>query len=260
MPLENFGLTTMGEHDIEPLEAEDFKGAEDSSSEAKREDKEKSEPRREHTQRQKEKPKQERLLTAEELSRMNYYERLGVAENATLEEIRKNFRELSTRYHPDTGGGDDIAYRYISEAYTTLKDPAKRERYDKLLRYERAKAKTRTETNAGKSSSKGGSSSTGTSGSSSDYEEPNSTYSADKEPGADTGPKVYTNEKHKKKTYTSSSNYSDSSYGSSGSASKSPEPPKPASKKDRDKGFFATFFSGLWKGIGNLFSGIDPAK
>jgi len=93
--------------------------------------------------------KQERLFTPEELAKMNYYERLGVSENATAGEIQENFRELSTRYHPDKKGGNDFAFRYISEAYTALKDPEKRKEYDKQLKKEREKARTRTSSASG---------------------------------------------------------------------------------------------------------------
>jgi curved DNA-binding protein len=60
---------------------------------------------------------------------MNHYERLGVGASATQDEIKQAFRKLSKSHHPDAGG-DEAAYKAISEAYQTLKDPARRRQYD----------------------------------------------------------------------------------------------------------------------------------
>ena len=63
----------------------------------------------------------------------NYYEILGVSENASIEEIKKAYRKLAKEYHPDTKGGDKRAesrFKDISEAYAVLKDPKKRQEYD----------------------------------------------------------------------------------------------------------------------------------
>jgi DnaJ-class molecular chaperone len=62
-----------------------------------------------------------------------YYEILGLKENASAEEIRKAYRKLALHYHPDRNRGDATAeerFKAISEAYAVLTDPDKRRRYD----------------------------------------------------------------------------------------------------------------------------------
>ncbi len=68
----------------------------------------------------------------------NYYDILGVSENASEEEIKKAFRSLAKKYHPDRNKGDKTAedrFKEISEAYETLSDPKKRQEYDTLRKY-----------------------------------------------------------------------------------------------------------------------------
>ena len=60
----------------------------------------------------------------------NYYDVLGVDKNASQDEIKKAFRNLSKKYHPDKNGGDDSKFKEINEAYDTLGDEAKRRQYD----------------------------------------------------------------------------------------------------------------------------------
>lgn len=60
----------------------------------------------------------------------NYYDILGVNKNATQDEIKKAFRKLSMKYHPDKNGGDDTKFKEINEAYSTLSDENKRREYD----------------------------------------------------------------------------------------------------------------------------------
>lgn len=65
----------------------------------------------------------------------NYYEILGVPHNATEDEIRKAYRRLALRFHPDKNRDDSTdeatrKFREISEAYEILSDTQKRRQYD----------------------------------------------------------------------------------------------------------------------------------
>lgn len=65
----------------------------------------------------------------------DYYGALGVKKNASAEEIRKAFRKLARKYHPDVNPGDKKAeekFKEISEANDILSDPKKRKIYDQL--------------------------------------------------------------------------------------------------------------------------------
>lgn len=65
----------------------------------------------------------------------DYYKILGVNRNASAEEIRKAYRKLALKYHPDRNPGDKAAeerFKDINEAYQVLGDPQKRAHYDQL--------------------------------------------------------------------------------------------------------------------------------
>lgn len=59
----------------------------------------------------------------------NHYQTLGVEKTATDDEIKKAYRRLAMKHHPDRGG-DQSEFQKIQEAYAVLSDPAKRQQYD----------------------------------------------------------------------------------------------------------------------------------
>ena len=61
---------------------------------------------------------------------MDYYSILGVSKTASSDELRSAYKKLSMQHHPDRTGGDDSKFKQINEAYSTLKDPQKRNEYD----------------------------------------------------------------------------------------------------------------------------------
>lgn len=60
---------------------------------------------------------------------LDYYNILGVAKNATADEIKKAYRKLASQHHPDRGG-DTSKFQEIQAAYDTLSNPEKRQQYD----------------------------------------------------------------------------------------------------------------------------------
>ncbi len=60
----------------------------------------------------------------------DYYEILGIARNASKEEIKKAYRALAHKYHPDKTKGEDKKFKEINEAYQILSDEKKRAEYD----------------------------------------------------------------------------------------------------------------------------------
>ena len=63
------------------------------------------------------------------LETMNYYETLGLNRGASSDEIKKAYRSMAMKYHPDRGG-DERKFKEIEEAYRTLSDPEKKNMID----------------------------------------------------------------------------------------------------------------------------------
>ena len=60
----------------------------------------------------------------------DYYQVLGVERSASEDDIKKAFRKLAQKYHPDKKGGDEAKFKEVSEAYAVLSDKKKRAEYD----------------------------------------------------------------------------------------------------------------------------------
>ena len=72
------------------------------------------------------------------MAKEDYYQVLGVGRKATQEEIRKLYRRLARKYHPDVNPGDKAAeerFKKITAAYDVLSDPKKRQMYDRFGYY-----------------------------------------------------------------------------------------------------------------------------
>ena len=64
----------------------------------------------------------------------NYYDILGVSEDASNDQIKKAFKDMAKKEHPDRGG-DEAKFKEANEAYDTLKDTKKRQEYDTIRKF-----------------------------------------------------------------------------------------------------------------------------
>ena len=64
----------------------------------------------------------------------NYYDMLGVSEDASNDQIKKAFKSIAKKEHPDRGG-NEVKFKEANEAYDTLKDTKKRHEYDTVRKY-----------------------------------------------------------------------------------------------------------------------------
>ena len=69
------------------------------------------------------------------MAKRDYYEVLGIDKNATEDQIKKAYRTIAIKYHPDRNPGDKEAeekFKEINEAYAVLSDPDKKDKYDRF--------------------------------------------------------------------------------------------------------------------------------
>src|SRR5215510_9981032 len=72
------------------------------------------------------------------MAKQDYYEILGIKRDAKPDEIKKAYRRLARKYHPDVNPGDKAAeerFKLMSEAHDVLSDPKKRSVYDRFGQY-----------------------------------------------------------------------------------------------------------------------------
>src|SRR2546421_4152962 len=72
------------------------------------------------------------------MAKEDYYQVLGIKRDAKPEEIKKAYRRLARKYHPDVNPGDKAAeerFKQMSEAFDVLSDPKKRSVYDRFGEY-----------------------------------------------------------------------------------------------------------------------------
>lgn len=66
------------------------------------------------------------------MAKRDYYDILGVSKSASADELKRAYRKLAMKHHPDKHGGDDKEFKEVAEAYEVLKDDQKRAQYDQF--------------------------------------------------------------------------------------------------------------------------------
>ena len=69
------------------------------------------------------------------MSKRHFYEVLGISKSASSDEIKKSYRKLAMKYHPDKNAGNKDAegkFKEVKEAYEILSDAQKRDAYDRF--------------------------------------------------------------------------------------------------------------------------------
>src|ERR1700712_1486431 len=69
------------------------------------------------------------------MAKRDYYDILGVAKGASADEVKKGYRKMAIKYHPDKNPGDkesEESFKEAAEAYEVLSSPEKRQRYDQF--------------------------------------------------------------------------------------------------------------------------------
>ncbi|MFA6411202.1 MAG: DnaJ domain-containing protein [Syntrophales bacterium] len=73
------------------------------------------------------------------MNKKDYYRTLGVSETASADEIKKVYRKLAVKYHPDKNPGNvkasEAKFKEVSEAYFVLSDAKRRQQYDQMRKY-----------------------------------------------------------------------------------------------------------------------------
>src|SRR5438034_6293088 len=92
------------------------------------------------------------------MAKEDFYKILGVKRDAKPEEIKKAYRRLARKHHPDVNPGDKAAeerFKQMSEAFDILSDPKKRKVYDRFGQYSESLANAAAEGGAGSTYTRG---------------------------------------------------------------------------------------------------------